>query len=238
MEEDGIKSVQDLLYVYKKTILGIDERAKKSDRAAGGVQRSIKGALVELLAYELVKKAWSEIGGPPKELKVLKNKKVKVSLKRDYLRIIRDREVAKHIESNLPRYTYSFGVDVSAYIRNKLALAIECKAYAENAMLKRILFDGSLIKEMFPDAEIVLFQLESQLGGDYAEIYEKKHFGSESTHTLMSYFDYELSIITLLKGDRKVNKPIHKRNHFKEMERESLEKALFFFKRRLERHLP
>ena len=68
---------------------------------------------------------------------------------------------------------------------------------------------------IYPNVKFVLFQLESQLGGDYSEIYKKVKVGSPSVHTLLSYFDIDLSIITLLRGERKVDKPIHKEKFFK-----------------------
>jgi len=50
-------------------------------------------------------------------------------------------------------------------------------------------------------------QLESQLGGDYSTD-KDIIFGSRSTHTLLSHFDIDLNIITLLEGERKVKRPI------------------------------
>jgi len=68
---------------------------------------------------------------------------------------------------------------------------------------------------IYPNVKFVLFQLESQLGGDYSEIYKKVKVGSPSVHTLLSYFDIDLNIITLLRGERKVDEPIHKEKFFK-----------------------
>ncbi|HDP34791.1 MAG TPA: restriction endonuclease, partial [Candidatus Hydrogenedentes bacterium] len=51
-------------------------------------------------------------------------------------------------------------------------------------------------------------------------------YGSKSTHTLLSYFDVDLNIITLLEGERKVDKPIHKQEYFKKMNDEVLKKAV------------
>ena len=156
---------------------------------------------------------------------------VKVKLKRKYLEeIIEDQEVKNFIEKNIQDYEYSFKIDVPVYIKKQFVMAIECKSYSENAMIKRTLFDGTLIKEKHPKAEIVLFQLESQLGGDYSNIFKEKIFGAPSTHTLMSCFDYRLHIITLLEGERKVDKPIHDPAFFKKLTKESLEKVKTFFK--------
>lgn len=58
--------------------------------------------------------------------------------------------------------------DVQMFIEERFALVMECKAYTENAMLKRILVDFTLLKNVYPDLSFVLLQLESQLGGDYS----------------------------------------------------------------------
>lgn len=92
-------------------------------------------------------------------------------------------------------------------------------------MFKRILVDATLLKTQFPKMQFILLQLESQLGGDFSELKDVT-YGSTSTHTLLSYFDIDLHIITLLKGERKVDKPIHKKEFFKPLERENLEKAV------------
>ena len=122
-------------------------------------------------------------------------------------------------------YYYNLKVDIHVYIDDIFKLAVECKAFTENAMLKRILVDFTLLKQLFPNLNFVLFQLESQLGGDYSEL-KKVKFGSRSTHTLLSYFDIDLHIITLLEGERKIDQPIHKKEHYKELKQESLIKAL------------
>ena len=73
-------------------------------------------------------------------------------------------------------------------------------------MLKRILVDFHLLKTLYPHLTCCLFQLESQLGGDYADLPETP-FGSRATHSIMSYFDdVDLHIVTFLKGERKVDK--------------------------------
>ena len=93
-------------------------------------------------------------------------------------------------------------------------------------MIKRILVDFSLLKTIFPNISCYLFQLESQLGGDYCDLNEKT-FGSNPSHTLMSYFpEVKLKIFTFLKGERKVDKPIHKPGYFKPLEKKQVEKAI------------
>jgi len=106
---------------------------------------------------------------------------------------------------------------------------MECKAYTENAMLKRILVDFTLFKQVYPNLSFVLLQLESQLGGDYSYLNSIK-YGSHSTHTLLSYFDIDLNILTLLTGERKVDQPIHKSKYYKSLRAESLLTALEIIK--------
>jgi len=104
-------------------------------------------------------------------------------------------------------------------------------------MLKRILVDFSLLKTVFPNISCYLFQLESQLGGDYCDLNEVT-FGSKPTHTLMSYFpEVKLQIFTFLKGERKIDRPIHKSEYFKPLEKSRIEKAVFMLSKDLERHL-
>lgn len=76
---------------------------------------------------------------------------------------------------------YGQKTDVHLYIDGKFVMAIECKAYTENAMMKRILVDFTLLKEVYPNLDCVLLQLESQLGGDYGH-FDKKPLGSFRTH--------------------------------------------------------
>jgi len=125
---------------------------------------------------------------------------------------------------------YEIKPDIQVYIDNRFKVYIECKAYTEVAMLKRILVDCTLVKHIYPDVKFLLFQLESQLGGDYSKIYKKVNVGSPSVHTLLSYFDIDLNIITLLRGERKVDEPIHKEKFFKPLELKSLKKAIEIIK--------
>ncbi len=105
-------------------------------------------------------------------------------------------------------------------------IGIECKAYTENAMIKRILVDFHLLKTKAPDMRCYLFQLENQLGGDYSKVL-KKPKGSAPTHTLMSYFNnVDLRIITLLEGERKVDRPINKLQFFKPLPLDRLKMAV------------
>ena len=234
--DSTIYTAQGIVDLYTESVQGIEGAVEDSpDRASGGVERARKGALVERLARGVIGLAWSEIGGLNASLSTNKGKKIKVTINESYLERLADPELRQSIKNRMGDYTYGVSIDVPVYIEGKLAMAVECKAYTENAMLKRILVDGWLVRNQAPDTDVVLLQLESMLGGDYSEIFKSKMMGSTSTHTLMSYFDYPLKIITLLEGERKVNRPIHDRKFFKEMSIEAVEMAIEFFKGRLER---
>ena len=234
MEENEIKGI---IEAYNKLVKNIDIEAKNSDtRAYGGIVREGKGMLVESIAKTLVEIAWEKLGGKRDRLKFSDSKDkttIKIPINKDYVNKLEDPEIKKYILDNIEKYTYTYKPDVLVFIDEQPVLEIECKAYTENAMFKRILVDSSLIKTIYPNIKFILLQLESQLGGDYGEIKEK-YIGSPSTTTLMSYFNVEIEIITLLKGERKVDKPIHKEGFFKELTEESLQIAINKIKKQLE----
>jgi len=207
-------------------IRGIEQVAKKdTERAYGGIIRAGKGGLVEFLCKKLVKIAWNELGGD-ENLLSFSSQKVPIPLKKEYLTRIKSAEVKKWIKDNYSDFVFNAQVDVHVFINNQFALGIECKAYTENAMLKRILVDFTLLKTVYPKMQCALLQLESQLTGDYSKINKKVILGSHSTHTLMSYFDIDLHIMTLLEGERKVDEPIHKSQFFKPLKKEVLVKTV------------
>lgn len=203
--------ILSLIDDYNTVVKIVDKDANedKSDRAYGGIIRSVKGKLQEHITGEIVKIAWESIGGDCSRLKI-DSKKHKIPIQVNYVKKIKDIELRKYIFSNIENYFYGLSVDKQVYIDDKFVIGIECKAYSENAMIKRILVDFELLKTIFKDINCYLFQLESQLGGDYSKL-NCKTYGSTSTHTIMSYFDnVELNIVTFLEGERKVKKPIHK----------------------------
>ena len=216
------KKINSIIKIYEHLTRGIEKTAKTGvdGRAYGGIIRAGKGEMVESIATEIVKIAWEELGQKPERLMIDK-KKIKLPIKKDYIEKIKSPEVRQYILENIDKYHFPLGTDLHIFIDRKFILAMECKAYTENAMLKRILVDFSLFHEIYPKADFILFQLESQLGGDYSELKEIT-FGSPSTHTLLSYFDIALNIITLLKGERKVDKPIHKKQYYKPLQKEAI----------------
>jgi hypothetical protein len=229
--------INQLINDYNTVVKVIDKDAKDdtSERAYGGIIRATKGKLQEHITEEIVKIAWEELGGDENRLNI-DSKKHKIPINIGYVKHkIKDNEIKKYILDNIDDYYYGLSVDKQVYIDDKFVLGIECKAYTENAMLKRILVDFYLLKTRFPNISSYLFQLESQLGGDYSELNEKT-FGSHSTYTLLSYFEnLELKIVTFIKGERKVDKPIHK--YFKPIEKKQLIFAVNLIKEDLKEYL-
>lgn len=225
-----------LIAAYNKLVKGIDDAATaNSDRAYGGIIRAGKGELVESLAANLVEIAWTEVLHQKLSRMEINKKKMPIGIRDDYISRISDPKVRDYVQAHRNSLVYKFGTDVQVFIDGQLALPIECKAYAENAMLKRILFDAELMKEAVGIHTYYLVQLESQLGGDYSALNDVT-YGSPATHALLSHIDVELKIITLLKGERKVNRPIHKAEFFKELKMSELIKAVNIFAAALEKY--
>jgi hypothetical protein len=231
--------ISEVIAIYEAVVKGgIEQRALGSkDRAYGGIIRAGMGGLTESIGKKLVKLAWLNLRGEEQRLSIPNMQpKFKISIKKKYIDSIENTEVKNHLKDNFSKYYYLQGTDIRVLIDNKLVLVIECKTYTENAMLKRILVDFTLLKEMHPNITSVLLQLESQLGGDYSEL-NIQTFGSPSTHTLISYFDVDLNIITLLKGERKVNKRISMPEFYKPLEEKSLLSAIKTLSKLLEKHV-
>ena len=227
-----------LLATYNSVVKVVDSDATKNEegRAYGGIVRSVKGKLQEHLTEEIAKIAWESLGGELSRLEI-NSKKQFIPIRREYVLQLEDKTIKQHILSNINEYYYGLSVDKQIFIDGEFVIGIECKAYTENAMLKRILVDFSLLKKAFPNISCYLFQLESQLGGDYSELNEIT-FGSKPSHTLMSYFpEVKLKIFTFLKGERKVNKPIHKSDYFKPLDRKQIEKAIKLLADDMKRYL-
>jgi len=95
----------------------------------------------------------------------------------------------------------------------------------------------NLFKQVFPNLNCVLLQLESQLTGDYSDPKKEITYGSHSSHTIMSYFDVDLNIITLLEGERKVKEPIHSSKHYKGLKKDVLELGINTMSELLKKYL-
>ena len=191
---------------------------------AGGTLRSVKGSLVERLARKLaaIASQQSETVGVPLEFRKGKHR---IPMNPEYISRIPYVAVRQHVLENFDDYSYGLGCDVQCYYGDEFRLSIECKAYTEVAMLKRILVDSSLLKGVYPSLRFALFQLESQLGGDYSEL-SHPPMGSTSAHTVMSNFGVNIEVITLLAGERNVQRPIHKEEYYKPLTIPALETAV------------
>ncbi|MDD9810809.1 MAG: restriction endonuclease [Gammaproteobacteria bacterium] len=217
------KKLQKIIRDYRTVVQVVDQDARESeDRAYGGFVRMTKGRLQEQITEQLVRATWAHVGGDAEVLDI-NAKKIAIPIRQSYIDRIKDPEVAEHVRQNIDNYVYRLAVDKHVFIDGQFVIGIECKAYAENAMLKRILVDFDLLKTRHPNLSCYLFQLESQLGGDYSAM-TKPTYGSYSTHTIQSYFSCDLHIVTLLAGERNINRPIHK--HFKPLKIESLQNAV------------
>lgn len=236
MKEITLKNIEKIIEVYNLLVKGIENTANThEEKAYGGIIRAGKGLLVENIAKNIVELAWEDLGGDKERLSLVKQT-VKIPIHESYIQKIKQKELQQFIKQNIEDFYYTLKTDVHVYIDEQFVIAIECKAYTENAMLKRILVDFTLFKNVYPKLDCVLFQLESQLGGDYSQIFKDVIYGSPSTHTLMSYFDVDLHIITLLEGERKVDQPIHKPQYFKELQKSSVINAVETFKNMLRKY--
>ncbi|MGH8014887.1 MAG: restriction endonuclease [Candidatus Zixiibacteriota bacterium] len=183
---------------------------------AGGKLRSIKGTLVVTLGEEMVKLAWEKIGGKTSRIKFI---------------------TTKHPISDGEGNVYKFSQDRQVYIDGQFVLSIECKAYAEVAMYKRILVDAFLLQKVYPNLKFCLFQFESMLGGDYSTAANHPD-GSASVKVLESNFpNLDIEIITLLDGERDIKREIHKRQFYKPLREERLAYALKYFEDTLKAYL-
>lgn len=212
---------------YDSVVRGIDAEAEsQSERAYGGVVRMEKGSMVEGVARNLLRAAWMGMGRSDERMQFDLHPKYDIPIRREYAEKIADADLRAEMLANIGKYKIRHGADIHVYIDEEFVLSVECKTYAENAMLKRILFDAFLLGTRFPNLRFALVQLESQLGGDYGSAGPGTARGSPQSHTLMSYMDsVDLHVITLLEGDRKVSRPIHKPEFYKPLKRERLEQA-------------
>jgi len=219
-------SIEEILKEYEILVKGIEAKANDDKkRAFGGIVRAGKGKLVESIARNMVEIAWESVGGRPERLSFEKQI-IKIPINKPYIEKLKQKEVRDNIYNNISDYYYGLKTDVHVLIDNNIVMGIECKAYTENAMLKRIMVDFMLLKKVVPNISCVLIQLESQLTGDYSDPKKRINYGSHSSHTIMSYFDVDLNIITLLEGERKVDEPIHNSKYYKELKRDNLEKGI------------
>jgi hypothetical protein len=223
---DSKSYIKQLIADYNNVVKKVDTSASiQTDRAYGGLIRSSKGKMHEDLTEHLVLLAWQELGGERERISIDK-RKIPFQIRQDYIDRIANEHIRNTIEEEKEKYAYKIGVDKHVYIDGNFVMGIECKAYTENAMIKRILVDFDMLKSVYPRLKCYLVQLESQLGGDYSTL-AKEPVGSYSTRAIESHFpNVHLNIITLLKGERKVDQPIHKPEFYKELTEEALVNAV------------
>jgi len=172
-------------------------------------------------------------GGESNRLEVV-TRRVKIPIDADYAKNITPDSTRNHIQENIIGYVYPIELDRAAVIDSRLVLGVECKSYAENAMLKRALKDFELALKLYPKRLFCLFHLENALGEDYGEPCKMEYLGSKSTHTLMSHSPgVQLEIITLLSENRTTKKEIHQPQHFKELPLENVIACVRKFQRLL-----
>lgn len=199
---------------------------RDDNRAYGGFVRMAKGKIQEYITEQLIKTTWIDELGKEENRLTINSDKIKIPICKSYIDKITDKRVQNYIINNLPRFYYGLSVDKHVFLDRRFVIGIECKAYTENAMIKRILVDFYLLKTKFPALKCYLFQLESQLGGDYSSAIINP-IGSSPTHSIMSYFqNVNLEIITFLEGERKIDRPINKPEFFKELKYEHVENAV------------
>jgi len=217
-------TIKGIIEIYNNVLQFAETNAlQQRERAYGGLMRTLKGGLQELITGEVIKLAWYNLSGSLERLDI-NSKKIRIPIQKSYVKQIKDEKVKEHILKHIDDYYYGLSVDKHIFIDNKFVMGIECKAYTENAMIKRILIDFHLLKLVHKDIACFLFQLESQLGGDYSAL-PKTIYGSVSTHSIMSYFeDVDLHIFTLLEGERSITKPIHK--FFKPLKYDNVDRAV------------
>ncbi len=212
-----LNTIDEIIHHYRTALKGAESKAKSTkDRAYGGVIRAQKGKLWETIAHSLILISWQELGGKKSRIEI-NSSKIQIPINTIYA------QKNNHIP-RIGNFNYDLSVDKHIFIDKKFVIGIECKAYTENAMLKRILTDFTFLTLLYKNLICFLFQGESQLGGDYCDhpVNNNDCYGSEPTHTIISQFPIDLHICTVLQGNRKVDEPIHKPEFYKDIDEERL----------------
>ena len=207
-----------LLYPdYESIIVLYTEGIQAMYGLEGGQIRGKKGKLVETLLEVIVSLAWHEIGGGVNRINIEK-RRVPVSINEDYVKNLTPESTCNYVRQNIDKYVFRLELDKVVEIDNQSVLAIECKAYTENTMLRRTLRDFELALITNPKLLFCLFQLENSLGGDYGDPNKSEYLGSMSSHALMSHSPtVSLEIITLLDSNQGRSGRIHKPEYFKKL---------------------
>ena len=194
------------------------------DETEGGRIRSLKGGLVEKMADRIIGFAWRRVGGESQSLCI--GRKM-------YLLPAPDGR-GQGYRISLDRQVY-----VGEMRPENLVVCVECKAYAEVAMYKRVLLDCKIMKEavrqIAPDRadkiRLCLLVLESQLGGDFSrEIIPCLKSPPVAAIDLL-FPDVSLEVVVLMDGERRVDKPIHKEEFKKRLNPKRVARAVGYFER-------
>lgn len=229
MKKATIDALNDIIKEYDTVIKVVDSEAhslnEDGERAYGGYIRATKGRLQEHITKRLIEISWGiELNQNMSRLDI-NSTKIDIPINKFYISHLPD-YLQDYIKKHLTEYFYGLSVDRQIFIDNIFVSGIECKAYTENAMLKRILVDFMLLKTKYENINCHLFQLESMLGGDYSKLNDNE-YGSKVSHTIMSYFPtVNLDILTFIEGERDVKKPIHDKRYYKPLPLKSLKKGI------------
>jgi hypothetical protein len=120
MKTETRRRLDDLIETYHRTTEvmehGAAKAVKEDGRAYGGFVRAAKGKLQEYISNDLIHIAWNvELAKDPKRLSVNSNK-IRIPIKVEYVKTIRNREVKDYILSNIQRYHYGLSVDKHVFI--------------------------------------------------------------------------------------------------------------------------
>ena len=203
----------------------------------GLISKSVSGKkakLTENLLEAIVHLTWRELGGEASRLSIGR-RHVTVPIDADYVRNLMPESTRNHVQQDVGQYIYKLELDKGVRIDDWLVLAVECKAYMDNTMIRRTLKDFELASMADPKLIFCVFQLENGLTGDYGDPNKLEYLGSKLTHTLLSYSpEVRLGIITLLDGNRSSSKPIHNRKFFKQLPIENVAVCVSKFRAILE----
>ena len=200
-----VVTIREVQSAYREAMLETQVLyADRRNRDTAGAVRYKKSEVVESASKDLITIAWASLGGDLEDLRMDKSK----------VRITTNREV------------YKLSQDIHVYLHGVFTISVECKAYTEVAMYKRILMDAKLLKDAVPTiSAFFVVQLENFLGGDYG--YAVQPRGSESVLTLNRVFpDLHVEVLTLLDGNRDIRRPLHVPQFFKALKEQRLNYAV------------
>ena len=128
---------------------------------------------------------------------------------------------------------YKCSYDGFLLSKNKIEIFFEFKAFVDNTMWRRCLFDASMIKQLYPEESIYcLCMLESQIGNTKnGEVIREIGINNHSLTFYMENLNLlpQMEIFILLDGQRKINKDIADPKFTKKVNIQKVEKKYNFF---------